>query len=145
MRRILTKIPLKSIANDKEERRLTLSKDTKSFLGWSLSKKQTVEIAPILRRWRNRKILRHVGLDEYFEFGSLDRLTPYLRDVLELRGVADFEESCLSAWLIGIPPVSEGEKKLSNQTLLNFLAVSKELDASRCRHRWLRALGRTTL
>ena len=145
MRRILTKIPLKSIANDKKERRLALSKDAKSFLGWSIPKEQTAEIAPVLRRWRNRKILRHVGLDEYFEFGSLDRLTPYLRDVLELRGVADFEESCLSAWLIGILPISDGEKKHSNQTLLNFLAVSKELDANRRRHRWLRALGRTTL
>ena len=122
-----------------------LSQDARRFLGDHFPRERVAEIATILRWWRNRKILRHVTLDEYYEFGSIDRLIPHLRDVLELRGIADFEESCLSAWLIGILPISEGEQKLSNKTLLNVLSSSDELDANHFRHRFLGALGRTSL
>ena len=62
-----------------------LSPQAQKFFGIHFPMEKIAEIAPFLRSWRNRKILRHVALDEYFEFDSIDRLIPHLRDVLELR------------------------------------------------------------
>ena len=108
-----------------------LSVEAANFLRDTIPEERIEEIAPILRRWKNRKSLKYVYIEEHYLSGSSSQLVPFLNNTLEELGDSSFEESCLCAWLLGILPMGEEEKRVSNDTLLKVLDTSSKLKFNR--------------
>ena len=120
-----------------------LSQSAERFLGEAIPNEKISEVGYLLMKWRNRKGLKNVVVEDYLRHNSLHKLTPHLRNILEMRGVSNFEESCVSAWLLGLLPMEEADKRRSNQTLLRVFSGSKEAESSKAIYRLWRGIWRT--
>ena len=122
-----------------------MSQSAERFLGEAFPKEKISELGYLLMKWRNRKGLKNVVVEDYLRRNSLHKLPPHLRNILEMRGVSNFEESCVSAWLLGLLPMEEADKRRSNQTLLQVFSGSKEAESSKAIYRLWRGIWRTIL
>ena len=121
-------MPSNSIDKKSRKKQKTLSPAAVKFLGGAYPPELTDEIATQLSKWKNRKWLKGVVLPDYFEDSNINILLPKLHEILEKGGVGTPDETCVSAWLLGLLPVAQEEKVSANKILLN--TISKDYFAN---------------
>ncbi len=121
-------MPPNSIDKKSRKRQKSLSPAAVKFLGGAYPPELTDEIATQLSEWQNRKWLKGVVLPDYFEDSNLHILLPKLHQILEKGGVGTPDETCVSAWLLGLLPNAQEDKISANKVLLN--TISKDYFAN---------------
>lgn len=115
-------MPPNSIDKKSRKRQKSLSPAAVKFLGGAFPPELTDEIATQLSEWQNRKWLKGVVLPDYFEDSNLHILLPNLHEILENGGVGTPDETCVSAWLLGLLPMAQEAKISANKILLKTIS-----------------------
>lgn len=115
-------MPPNSIDKKSRKRQKSLSPAAVKFLGGAYPPELTDEIAAQLSKWKNRKWFKGVVLPDYFVDSNINILLPKLHEILEKGGVGTVDETCISAWLLGLLLDAQEDKISANKVLLNTIS-----------------------